>query len=82
MAYRNLGNAYQSLRDFNKAIEYHTKHSKICIEIGDQDGEGEAYRTLGCVYESLGYFNKAIEYCTKHLNICKDIGDRSRERDA
>ena len=38
--YGNLGNAYQSLGDFRKAIEYHEKHVKIAIEIGDPDRRG------------------------------------------
>ena len=28
-AYGNLGNAYQSLGDYQKAIEYHEKHLRI-----------------------------------------------------
>ena len=40
--YGNLGNAYLSLGDFRKAIEYHEKHLKIAIEIGDRAGEGRA----------------------------------------
>ena len=33
-------NAYQSLGDYQKAIEYHEKHLKIAKEIGDRAGEG------------------------------------------
>ena len=32
-AYGNLGNAYQSLGDYQKAIEYHEKHLKIAKEM-------------------------------------------------
>ena len=38
----NLGNAYFSLGEFRKAIEYHKKDLKIAIEIGDRTGEGRA----------------------------------------
>ena len=41
-AYGNLGNAYQSLGDYRKAIEYHEKDLKIAIEIGDRAGEGRS----------------------------------------
>ena len=61
-AYGNLGTAYQSLGDFRKAIEYHEKHLKIAIEIGDRTGEGRGYGSLGIPYQSLGDFRKAIEY--------------------
>ena len=36
-----------SLGDIRKAIEYHEKHLKIAIEIGDRAGEGRAYGNLG-----------------------------------
>ena len=49
-AYGNLGNAYQSLGDFQKAIEYHTKHLSIAKEVGDTAGEGRAYGNLGNAY--------------------------------
>ena len=55
-AYGNLGNAYKSLCDFRKAIEYHEKHLKIAIEIGDVAGEGAAYGDLGNAFDSLGDF--------------------------
>ena len=42
-AYGSLGNVYQLLGDYRKAIEYHEKHFKIGIEIGDRGGEGAAY---------------------------------------
>ena len=49
-AYGNLGNAYKSLCDYQKAIEYHEKHLKIAKEIGDRAGEGRAYGNLGNAY--------------------------------
>ena len=47
VAYGNLGNAYQSLGDYRKAIEYYEKHLKIATEIGDQAGEGRVYYNIG-----------------------------------
>ena len=35
-AYGNIGNAYQSLGDYRKAIDYHKKRLKIAKEIGDR----------------------------------------------
>ena len=78
-AYGNLGNAYKSLGDFRKAIEYHENHLKIAIEIGDRAGEGRAYANLGNAFVSLGDFRKAIEYHEKHLKIAIEIGDRAGE---
>ena len=66
--YCTLGNAYQSLGDFSKAIEYHTQHlaSPKCKvqsakEAGDRAGEGGAYGNLGTAYQSKGDYSKAIE---------------------
>ncbi|XP_044180420.1 tetratricopeptide repeat protein 28-like, partial [Acropora millepora] len=81
-AYGNLGNAYQSLGDYRKAIEYHEKKLKIAIEIGDRGGEGGAYGTygnLGNAYWSLGDYQRAIEYHEKLLKIAIEIGDRDGE---
>ncbi|XP_044168980.1 tetratricopeptide repeat protein 28-like [Acropora millepora] len=68
-----------SLGDFRKAIEYHKKHLKIAIEIGDRAGEGRASANMGIAYRSLGDFRKAIEYHEKDLKIAIEIGDRAGE---
>ena len=67
------------LGDYQKAIEYHEKHLKIAIEIGDRGGEGGAYGNLGNAYHSLSDYLKAIEYHEKHLKIAIEIGDRDGE---
>ncbi|XP_044167575.1 LOW QUALITY PROTEIN: tetratricopeptide repeat protein 28-like, partial [Acropora millepora] len=67
------------LGDYRKAIEYHEKHLKIAIEIGDRGGEGRAYGNLGNAYQSLGDYRKAIEYHEKSLKIATEIGDRGGE---
>ena len=70
-AYGSLGNTYQLLGDYRKAIEYHKKHLKIAIEIGDRDGEREACGNLGTAYQSLCDYRKAIEYHKKTFKNCK-----------
>jgi len=77
--YGNLGNAYQSLRDYGKAIEYYEERLKIAIEIGDQTAEGRAYGNLGNAYQSLGDYGKAIDCHEKRLKIATEIGDRAGE---
>ena len=52
-AYGNLGNAYQSLGQFQQAIEYHKQDLSIAIEVGDRAGQGGAYGNLGNAYDSL-----------------------------
>ena len=78
-AYGNFGNAYFVLGDFQKAIEYHEKHLKIAIEIGDRAGEGGACGNLGAAYRSLGDFQKAVDYHEKSLKIAIEVGVRADE---
>ena len=52
-AYGNLGDAYESLGDHQKAIEYHNKLLKIATEMGDRRGEGAAYGK-GIGYRDIG----------------------------
>ena len=65
--YNNLGNAFQSLGDFNKAVEYHNLDLSIAKELGDKAEEGGAYGNLGNAFQSRGDFNKAVEYHNLHL---------------
>ena len=41
---------FQSLGEYQKAIEYQENCLKIAIEIGDQAGEGTPYGNLGDTY--------------------------------
>ena len=63
--------------DYRKAIEYHRKHLKIAIEIGDRAVE-LVYRGLGPAKHSLDYCGKAIEYYEKHVKIAQESDDRAR----
>ena len=78
-AHGSLGNAYRSLGDFRKAIEYHEKHLEIAIEVGNRVGEGSTHGNLGNAYWSLGDFRKAIEYHEKHLEIAIEVAHRVGE---
>jgi tetratricopeptide (TPR) repeat protein len=74
-----LGNAYASLGDCTKAIEYHKQHLTMAKELGNRVGEGKAYGNLGCAYQALGDYSKTIEYHAQHLAIAKKVGDRAGE---
>ena len=73
---RNLGNAYQSLGDYQKAIIYHEKLLKIAMEIGDLVGEGIASANLSIACAS---HRKAIKHHERHLKISIEIKDRAGE---
>ena len=78
-AYRNLGNIFYSIAEFQKAIDYHEQYLMITKEVGDKAGEGKAYGNLGINYGSLGDFRKAADYHERHLEIAKEIGDKAIE---
>ena len=78
-AYCNLGNAFRSLGDLKKAIEYLNLNLKIAKEVGDKHGEGITYGNLCNAYYNLGDNEKAIEYQNLQLKIAKEIGDKHGE---
>ena len=41
--YSALGNAHESLGDFDKAVEYNTQHLASVQEVGDRAGEAREY---------------------------------------
>ena len=57
----NLSNAYGTVGDCHKAIEYYEKRLKIAQEIVDRAGEDAAYGNLGNAYQLLGEYQKSIE---------------------
>ncbi len=75
----SLGNAYKSLGEYQKAIEFHQQSLAIKREIGDRGGEAKSYGNLGTVYGSLGEYQKAIEFYQQSLAIEREIGDQGGE---
>ncbi|WP_353738122.1 tetratricopeptide repeat protein [Microcystis sp. LE19-8.1F] len=78
----SLGNAYGSLGEYQKAIEFHQQSLAIKREIGDRGGEAKSYGNLGTVYGSLGEYQKAIEFYQQSLAIEREIGDQGGEANA
>ena len=86
----SLGSAYDSLGQYDKAVEHLTAALAISREIGDRRGEGSWLGNLGNAYFSLGQYEKAIEHHTRHHAIAEEIGcllytspsprDRTRSR--
>ncbi|XP_022791436.1 tetratricopeptide repeat protein 28-like [Stylophora pistillata] len=78
-ANENLGNYYDSIGDFKKAVEHHERHLNIAKELGDRTGEGVAYENVGKSYHRLGDFKKAIKHHESLLKIVKEWGDKVME---
>ncbi|MEE8524342.1 MAG: tetratricopeptide repeat protein, partial [Thermoanaerobaculia bacterium] len=75
----NLGIAYYSLGEVEKAIGYYEQALVIVREIGDRRGEGKDLGNLGLAYAALGEVEKAIGYYEQALVIAREIGDRHGE---
>ena len=75
----NLGLAYSSLGQVERAAEYYEQALAILKEIGDGRGEGNQLGNLGSAYYFLGQVERAIEYYEQALAIAKEIGDRRGE---
>ena len=73
----NLGNAYLSLGEYQKAIQYYEKGLELSTAIGDQSGIAIKNGNLGNAYLSLGDYQKAIQYYKKGLEISTNVGDQS-----
>ncbi|XP_022782962.1 uncharacterized protein LOC111323793 [Stylophora pistillata] len=78
-SYGDLGNGYDSLGDFQRAIQYHECHLKVAKEEGEKAGEGQSYCNLGNAYNSLGDFQRAIQYHERDLESAKEVGDKAGE---
>ncbi|MBD2210222.1 tetratricopeptide repeat protein [Nostoc linckia FACHB-104] len=75
----SLGIAYDSLGQYQRAIEFYQQSLDISREIGDRNGEANSLIGLGNTYNSLGQYQRAIEFLQQSLDIKREIGDRNGE---
>jgi tetratricopeptide (TPR) repeat protein/DNA-binding Xre family transcriptional regulator len=75
----NLGNTYQHLGNYQKAIDCHQQALGISKEISDRYSEGIALNGLGCAYHVLGQHKQAIDCYQQYLTIANEIGDFREE---
>ncbi len=61
-AYTNLGNAYRSLGDVDKAVHYFTQQLSIAKKLGNRLEEARVYHNLGICHLDLGDHIKAVAY--------------------
>ena len=82
LANGNLGTAYHSLADFEKAKKFHDEQVMIAQELGDRREEGRAYTKLGNVYRTLKDFDQAKLLHMKGLKIAQEEKDKVGKADA
>jgi tetratricopeptide (TPR) repeat protein len=74
-----LGLAYSSLSEYNRAIEFFQQALEISRKIADRNGEAASLNNLGNAYDLLGQYQQAIHFHQQSLEIKKEIGDRHGE---
>jgi tetratricopeptide (TPR) repeat protein len=75
----DLGIAYRSLSQFNRAIELFQQALEISRKTADRNAEAASLCNLGNIYYSLSHYQQAILYYQQSLDIFKEIGNRSFE---
>jgi tetratricopeptide (TPR) repeat protein len=75
----SLGNAYDSLGQYQRAIDFYQQSIEIMREISDRNGEANSLGNLGNAYDSLGQYQRAIDFHQQSLEIAREIGDRNGE---
>jgi len=75
----NMGLAYASLGEAQRAIECCEQSLAIKRRVGDRRGEGTTLGFLGLAYAALGDTHRAIELYQKQLVIAREYGDRRGE---
>ncbi len=78
----SLGNCYDSLGDYPRAIDQYEQLLALAREIGDRYVEGAALGNLGNCYYSLGDYPRAIDQHEQRLALAREIGNRYGEVNA
>lgn len=77
-----LGIAYKSLSEFNRAIEFFQQALAISRKIGDHNGEMASLNNLGLAYNSLCQYQQAIQLYHQSLRMAREIADLNGEASA
>jgi tetratricopeptide (TPR) repeat protein len=75
MIYINIGSAYLSHYEFDKAQEYFEKALQLNATLNNPYTEGSLYNNLGIVYKEKKDFEKAFQYYSKALAIRTELKD-------
>ena len=73
--YGNLGNTYNSLGDYQKAIEYHNQSLEIAKRIGDIADESMCCLNLSIIYSYKTFKEpeKAFDYLKQSIDLTEKI---------
>ena len=82
-SFEKLGDIYQSLGDFDKALKYFDLEADLFKELYDANPKSEnlknglavSYSKLGGIYQSLGDLDKALQYFDLDIKLSKELFD-------
>ncbi|VDP56073.1 unnamed protein product [Heligmosomoides polygyrus] len=74
--YCQLGNAYYSTNDMQKAFTYHCYDMMIAKLMDDQVGEAKACGNIGNVLKMQNLFTDAIVFTDRQLALAKQLEDK------
>uniref|UniRef100_H9GV05 Tetratricopeptide repeat domain 24 n=1 Tax=Anolis carolinensis TaxID=28377 RepID=H9GV05_ANOCA len=74
--YSQMGNACFYLKEFPKALQFHSHDLTLARALGDRIGEAKASGNLGNTLKTLGQFEEAVACCQRHLDISQEQGDK------
>lgn len=70
-----IGIVYESMKEYQQALEYYLKALEIQQPHRDLSGEARTLKSMGVANESLGQYTQALDYYEQALTIAKDILD-------
>ncbi|MCZ8243779.1 MAG: tetratricopeptide repeat protein, partial [Microcystis sp. LE19-131.1A] len=73
-SYNNLGAVYDSLGEYQKAIEFYQQSLAITREIGDRGGEASSWFNLGLTYYKLDRISEAKEAYLQARELYQALG--------
>ena len=74
-AYNGIGLAYESMGQYQDAIEFAKKDLDIAQQLRDKRGQGRAYCNIGNAYHRMGQYKMAIQYLKSQLEIVQQLND-------
>jgi CHAT domain-containing protein/Tfp pilus assembly protein PilF len=79
IALGQIGNCYERLADYPRALEFLGRALAMKHELGDRLEEGKTLSNLGLVFWDMGDYSKAIDHFTRGLQIARETGDKRLE---
>ncbi len=73
--YNNIGNIYNKLSIFNKAMKYHLLSLELEEELNEKEGIISSLNNIGNVLRNIDEFDQALGYYQKALNLSYEIQD-------